>query len=141
MFKIKIATIGKMKEPWLKEAIEEYSQRLKSTVSIEWIYAKNSPQLCEILKKEPSILCLDPLGKAYSSEEFSTFIFQQLIATGARLTFVIGGPEGIPEEITNRAAFLLSFSRLTFTHQMIRLLLLEQLYRAIEIEKGSAYHK
>jgi 23S rRNA (pseudouridine1915-N3)-methyltransferase len=141
MFKIKIVTVGKTKEAWLKEAIDEYSVRLKRALSIEWSFAKNSTQLNELLKKEPSFLCLDPKGKAYSSEEFSTFLFHQLVEQGARLTFVVGGPEGIPKEIVDRAAVLISFSRLTFTHQIIRLILLEQLYRAIEIEKGSAYHK
>ncbi len=141
MFKIKIITTGKTKEAWLKEAIEEYSQRLQATASIEWVLAKNSVQLDEILKKEHSFICLDPMGKAYSSEEFSTFLFHQLIAQGARLTFVIGGPDGLSKATASKAAFLISFSRLTFTHQMIRLLLLEQLYRAVEIEKGSSYHK
>lgn len=141
MFKIKIATIGKTKEAWLKEALEEYSQRLTAAMSIEWIYAKNDAQLIDLLKKETSFLCLDPKGKAYSSEEFSTFLFDQFIKQGARLTFVIGGAEGIPQEIVNRCSFQLSFSRLTFTHQMVRLLLLEQIYRAIEIDKGSGYHK
>jgi 23S rRNA (pseudouridine1915-N3)-methyltransferase len=141
MFKIKIFTIGKTKEAWLKEALLEYSQRLASSLSIEWIYAKDAEQLCALLKKETSFICLDPLGKAYSSEEFSTFLFHQLIAKGARLAFVIGGPSGIPKEIVDRATHLVSFSRLTFTHQLIRLLLLEQIYRACEIEKGSAYHK
>jgi 23S rRNA (pseudouridine1915-N3)-methyltransferase len=141
MFKIKMISVGKTKEAWLKEALDAYSQRLKATASIEWVLLKNVQQLNDTVKKESFFICLDPNGKAYSSEEFSTFLFQQLIAQGARLTFVIGGPDGIPKEIIGKAAFLLSFSQMTFTHQMIRLLLLEQLYRAIEIHKGTAYHK
>lgn len=141
MFKIKVISVGKTKEDWLKEALDAYSQRLKATASIEWVLLKNVQQLNDAVKKEPFFMCLDPNGKAYSSEGFSTFLFQQLIAQGARLTFVIGGPDGIPQEILSKASFLISFSQMTFTHQMIRLLLLEQLYRAIEIHKGTAYHK
>lgn len=141
MFKIKIASIGKTKEAWLKEALDEYSQRLTRAASIEWIFAKNDAQLIDLTNKETDLICLDLQGKAYTSEEFSTFLFQQLIARGARLAFVIGGAEGIPQEILSRASHLLSFSRLTFTHQIVRLLLLEQIYRAIEIHKGTGYHK
>jgi 23S rRNA (pseudouridine1915-N3)-methyltransferase len=141
MIKIKILTIGKTKEAWLKDALAEYTERMSRTASIEWTLAKSTSQLGELLLKEPHYICLDPLGKAYSSEEFSTFLFAELIAHGARVAFVIGGPEGLSKEMIQRSAHLVSFSRLTFTHQCIRLLLLEQLYRAIEIEKGSAYHK
>src|ERR1041385_1076360 len=141
MIKIKILTMGKTKERWLKDALAEYTERMSRMASIEWILAKSTAQLSELLMKEPHFICLDPLGKAYSSEEFSTFLFAKLMEHGPRVTFAIGGPEGLSKDIVQRAAFLVSFSRLTFTHQLMRLLLLEQLYRAIEIEKGSAYHK
>lgn len=133
--------MGKTKESWLKDALEQYTERMSRTASIEWTLAKSAAQFSELVKKEPHYICLDPLGKAYSSEEFSTFLFAELMTHGARVAFVIGGPEGLSKDIVQNAACLLSFSRLTFTHQCIRLLLLEQLYRAIEIEKGSAYHK
>src|SRR5690348_3293580 len=119
MFKIKIISIGKTKEAWLKDALDEYSQRLKAVASIEWMLLKNAQPLNDMLKKEPFYICLDSKGKAYSSEQFSAFLFQQLIEQGARLTFVIGGSEGIAKEILSEASHLISFSQMTFTHQMI----------------------
>ena len=141
MYKIKIATVGKAKESWLQDALEEYAARLKPFAAIEWILAKNSEKLKQFLKEETTYICLDPKGKLYSSEQFSSFLISQLQAQGSRLTFVIGDAEGLPPEIRQGAAALLSLSLMTFTHQMTRLILLEQLYRAIEIDRGTAYHK
>lgn len=141
MHKVKIFTIGKAKEPWLQLALAEYEQRLKPILSVEWILAKNDPQLKQFLEKERNYLCLDPLGKQYTSEEFSSAIISFLEKGGSRLELVIGGAEGIPSEIRERAVHTFSLSRLTFTHQMTRLILLEQLYRAFEIAKGTGYHK
>lgn len=133
MLKIKIISPGKFKEPWLKEALAEYEKRLKGTVSIEWVLKETIP--------EAPYLCLDPNGKTLTSPAFSKFLYQEWEACGSRLTFVIGGPEGLSPSILSGARHALSFSSLTFTHQAIRLLLLEQIYRATQIEKGTAYHK
>ncbi len=141
MYKIKIATVGKTKESWLQEGLEEYAKRLKPFATIEWILTKTSEKLKQFLKEETSYVCLDPKGKLYSSEQFSHFLIDQLQAHGSRITFVIGNAEGLPPEIRQDAATLISFSPITFTHQMTRLILIEQIYRAIEIDRGSAYHK
>lgn len=133
MLKIKIISPGKMKEAWLKEALAEYEKRLTGTVSIEWI-------LKEALPESPYI-CLDPNGKAFTSPNFSKFLYDEWESCGSRLTFVIGGPEGLNQEILSGARHTISFSSLTFTHQVARLILLEQIYRATQIEKGTAYHK
>jgi 23S rRNA (pseudouridine1915-N3)-methyltransferase len=140
MIKIKIFSPNKTKELWLEEALDEYIKRLKSTVEITFVYAKNDEHLLELIKKETSFIALDPKGKAFTSEEFSTYIHQSLIHFGSRLNFVIGGPDGLPEEI-KKDKELISFSKMTFTHQVIRLILVEQIYRAFEIAKGSPYHK
>ncbi len=137
MRKIKIFTVGKTKESWLQEALDEYTKRLKPHLSLEWHLAKNSDQLSTLLEKETHYICLDIKGAAFSSEEFSEW-FQK---TGSRLSFVIGGAEGLSEAIKAKAALKISISPLTFTHQLARLILIEQLYRALEIEKGSSYHK
>ena len=141
MYKIKILTIGKTKEPWLSLALEEYTKRLKPSLSIEWCLAKQDEQLALLCEKEAHYICLDPQGKAFSSEAFSAFLQQKLLEGGSRLSFVIGGAKGLPERIKLRAAALLSLSPLTFTHQLTRLILLEQLYRSLEIARGSSYHK
>jgi len=135
MLKIKIFSPGKTKEEWLSHALTEYEKRLSKELSIEWIPSY------EGLKKERYYLCLDPQGQSYTSLEFSKFLYKAFETGGARLNFVIGGPEGIPEPIRSNAYQLISLSKLTFTHQMVRLILLEQLYRAVQIEKGTEYHK
>lgn len=140
MTKIRVISVGKTKEVWLETALNEYVKRLQPWTSIEWIWAKNDIHLLEILQKEMSCIALDPLGKMYTSEEFSRFIQKKVEEGGARLTFIIGGPEGLPPELKQRYP-LLSLSPLTFTHQLTRLILLEQIYRAYAIEKGIPYHK
>lgn len=140
MIKVRILGVGKTKESWLDEAIEEYLKRLKPTMQIEFVFAKNDAQLLNWLEKEASVIALDPAGKLFTSEEWSAFLLERIEAGGARLTFVIGGPDGIPQTV-RKSAFLLSLSPLTFTHQLARLVLVEQIYRALEIAKGSPYHK
>lgn len=141
MLRIKIYTIGKIKETWLEEGIEEYQKRLKPSVIIEWHLLKTFFQLEQSLSSEASFIALDPNGKSLTSKAFSDWLQKFFIKNGSRLTFVIGGPEGLSKEIKERAQDLISFSPLTFTHQMMRLLFLEQLYRAFEIKKGTPYHK
>lgn len=141
MIKIKIYSVGKTKEEWLQSALALYEERLKSSLSFEWILAKNDEQLKQFLEKEANFICLDPLGKQHSSEEFSLFFRKSIQEAGSRLSFVIGGPEGVAPPLKAKSKALLSFSRLTFTHQIARLILVEQIYRTLEIEKGSSYHK
>lgn len=140
MIKLKILSVGKTKEKWLEEAFNEYVKRLKPVAHIETLWAKDTPQLIEWAQKEPSYICLDPNGRLLTSEEFSSFLSQAWQKGGSRLTLVIGGAEGLPE-ILKKESQLVSLSPLTFTHQLTRLILIEQIYRAIEIQKGSNYHK
>jgi len=140
MHKIKILSVGKTKEKWLEEACGEYIKRLKPIVQFEFLWAKDTPQLIEWVKKEPYFICLDPAGQLMDSLQLSKFIVRSLEKGGSRLTLVIGGAEGLPQEI-KAGATLISLSPLTFTHQITRLILLEQIYRATEIDKGTQYHK
>lgn len=140
MLKLKILSIGKTKEKWLVEGLNEYLKRLQPFVQIENLWAKDDVQLTEWAKKETFFLSLDPSGRTFTSQNFSSFLMQAWEKQGSRLTMIIGGPEGLPSEIKQRGE-LISLSPLTFTHQMTRLILLEQIYRAIEIQKGSSYHK
>ncbi len=140
MYKLKIFSIGKTKESWLKEAIEEYSKRLGTILSIQWILAKDDPQLISLLSEE-TYIALDPNGKMFTSEDFSTWLIKSLEAQSSRLSFVIGCADGLPPSIAQNALAKISLSKLTFTHQLTRLILIEQIYRAFEIDKGSQYHK
>ena len=140
MLKLKIISVGKTKETWLNDAIDEYKKRLSPVLQIEFILAKNDANLIELLKNESQFVCLDSTGDMFTSEQFSKFVQDQFISNGSRLTLVIGGPEGLPNEIKKKSP-LISLSLMTMTHQMVRLILLEQIYRAFEIAKGSKYHK
>jgi 23S rRNA (pseudouridine1915-N3)-methyltransferase len=140
MLKLKVISIGKTKESWLEEGLSEYTKRLKPQMNIEWIWAKDNHQLTEFVNKESLVICLDPAGELYTSEQFASFFDQRWQQGGSRLAIVIGGADGLPSELKNKHP-LISLSRLTFTHQMTRLVLIEQLYRALEIKKGSQYHK
>jgi 23S rRNA (pseudouridine1915-N3)-methyltransferase len=141
MYKLKIFSIGKTKEPWLIEAIEEYTKRLRPILSIEWVLSKDERQLKESLDKESSYIALDSKGESYNSEAFSQWLIVAFQKENSRLNIVIGGATGFSEDILIGARTKISLSKLTFTHQLTRLVLLEQIYRAFEIEKGSQYHK
>lgn len=141
MLKIKVLSIGKVKHSWLSIALDEYTKRLTKAATIKWVLVKNLTELEAAVLKEPAPLSLDPEGTMYTSVELSALIQQEMIAQGSRLTFVIGGDEGLSATIKNHSAHIVSLSKLTFTHQMTRLILLEQLYRSLEIQKGSPYHK
>lgn len=138
MFKVKILTQGKCKETWLSLSLEEYRKRLSLTMTIEWVLVDSALELKEKALKEPSLIALDSQGKLLSSEEWSKSLFT---VWGLRPTFVIGGAEGLHPAILDYAKDKISLSPLTFTHQMVRLILVEQLYRAIQIEQGTKYHK
>lgn len=140
MLKLKILSIGKTKEKWLEEGFQEYVKRLKPHMQIECHWAKDDLQLIEWINQQTNLLFLDPSGHLLTSEKFAQFLTQQWEQEGARLTIVIGGANGLPKEIKKRGG-LISLSPLTFTHQMTRLILIEQIYRAFQINKGTPYHK
>lgn len=147
---VTIRIVGrKASEKWIEQGIKMYETRLKGAIDVETIFHKNDDQLrkgfdADRSKNVPTIL-MDPLGKAHSSEKFSETMFQMLQDGGSRLSYIIGGAEGLPSDLRNPPSgpkpFLMSLSDLTFTHQFARLVLIEQIYRACEIRKGTNYHK
>lgn len=140
MLKLKIISIGKTKEAWLEQAITEYVKRLTPVMQIEFVLAKDNAQLLTLLEKEPLYICCDANGQSFTSEEFSTYIHKKFTEGGSRLSIVIGGAEGLPPALKTHSN-LISLSPLTMTHQIVRLILIEQIYRALEIGKGTNYHK
>lgn len=140
MIKLRILSVGKTKEMWLENALAEYLKRLKPIATIEFLWAKDDKQLIEWVKKEPLVICLDSHGDSMTSEEFAAFLQAKLELGGSRLAWVIGGPEGLPEAL-KRNECIVSLSAMTLTHQLARLILVEQIYRAFEIIKGTKYHK
>lgn len=139
MLKLKLISVGKTKEEWLDAAIDEYVKRLKPVMAIEFLWVKNDEQLVAAVEKESGVVCLDAAGKQMTSEQFAVFVNKSFEGNGSRLTLVIGGAEGLPPKLKEYP--LISLSLMTMTHQIVRLVLMEQLYRAFEILKGSKYHK
>ncbi|MFY7842438.1 MAG: 23S rRNA (pseudouridine(1915)-N(3))-methyltransferase RlmH [Rhabdochlamydiaceae bacterium] len=141
MLKVIIYTLGKVKEEWINEGISEYTKRMKKTLSIDWISCKTEQEMVQLLKKSTHYIALDINGKNFSSETFSSWLMDEFVKNHSRLEFVIGGPNGLSKDVVSKASHLISFSSFTFTNTMIRLFLTEQIYRALEIFKGSGYHK
>lgn len=126
-------------------AIDLYETRLRGVLDLEFNWVRDDAALVAAVQKVPStesIIVLDERGKTCTSVQFADRLFSGLEEGGSRLSFFIGGAEGLPPSLkAEKRERLLSLSSLTFTHQMARLLLVEQIYRATEIRKGSGYHK
>ncbi len=153
--KITILCIGKTNTAYLKEGITIYLDRLKHYARLEYrelpdvnskgltpdqLKQKEGELLFKTLKLEDHVLLLDERGEEFSSRKFASFI-QKKLNTGAKsLVLIIGGAFGFSEEIYARANGKISLSQMTFSHEMIRLLLVEQTYRAFTILKGESYH-
>ena len=158
--KIKIVTVGKLKEKYLRDGIAEYSKRISRFATIEMLELADEKtpdrasdsENAKILDVEGNrilskigdrefVVVLAIEGKNLSSEEFSKQLEQASINGYSTLTFVIGGSLGLSHQVKKRANLFLSFGRLTLPHQLMRLVLVEQIYRAFTIQQGSPYHK
>lgn len=147
---IKILCIGKLKEKYWTGAVAEYSKRLSSYCKLEIAELKENPQddivkegesLLSKINKDDYVITLEIKGKALTSEEFSKKIEDLGIQGKSSIVFVIGGSEGLSQQVMDRSNFAISFSKMTFPHQMIRVFLLEQIYRGFKIMKHEPYHK
>lgn len=155
--KVKIIAVGKLKEKYLKEGIAEYSKRLRNIDIIEvsdekapeklsekeqlLIKEKEGKKILEKIKDQDYVFALAIEGKQRTSEEFAHELNQLAIHGHGQIVFVIGGSLGLSTEVMQRSDAQISFSQMTFPHQLMRLILLEQVYRAKMILQGSPYHK
>ena len=150
---IKIICVGKIKEKYLREAIEEYKKRLSKYTKLEIIEVNDvdNPSIDITLLKEKEliekyidtkdfVITLEIEGNMLSSVEFAKKI-DSIFNTNSTITFIIGGSLGLHHNIKNRSNYKLSFSKLTFPHQLFRVNLLEQIYRTYKINNNEAYHK
>jgi len=137
MLKVKMIAVGQPKEAWLLAALAEYEKRFKGRLSIEWIFAEDDRHLFALCLKEPLLIALDLKGELVNSEAFAA----KWDRLGSRVACAIGGPEGLPREVLEKANWRWCLSPLTFTNQITRLIAVEQIYRALEIGRGSPYHK
>lgn len=128
-------------EDWINDGCVEYEKRLTNSLTVNTIFVKTNADLVSwAANAKGVVIALDESGKEHSSVDFSSFLYKSFEKGGARVSFLIGGFAGLPSEIRSKYP-LVSLSRMTWTHQMARLLLTEQLYRAAEIRKGTSYHK
>jgi 23S rRNA (pseudouridine1915-N3)-methyltransferase len=154
--KIQFWTVGKNHEPYIKAGVEEFTKRISKYYPVEWIIIplpKNSGMLSEAdlkrkegeiilgwLQKEDYLVALDERGKQLSSEGVANFMMKRSNESIKNLVFLIGGAYGIDEAVMQRANFTWSLSQLVFPHQLVRLILAEQVYRACTINRNEKYH-
>ncbi|AME09083.1 23S rRNA (pseudouridine(1915)-N(3))-methyltransferase RlmH [Gemella sp. oral taxon 928] len=157
--KVTLLCVGKVKEKFYREAIKEYEKRLSAYVKLttveipdEKVKVENSSEIAVAMEKEGNnilskikdtqyVITLEILGESISSEKFSEKINNLMITGKSDVVLVIGGSYGLSDSVKKRSNYALSFSKMTFPHQMMRVILLEQVYRAYRIIMGASYHK
>ena len=158
--KITVVTVGKIKEVYLKDAISEYAKRLSKYCKLDIIEvadektpehaselmednirSKEAQRILKHIKEDAFVITLEICGKQISSEELADKIETLGIQGTSHIIFVIGGSIGLGKEVLQRSNYALSFSKMTFPHQLMRVILLEQLYRSYRIINGEPYHK
>ncbi len=156
--KISIVAVGKLKEKYLKQGIQEYMKRLGAYANMEIIEVpdekapenmseaeqeevkrKEGERILSKISQDAYVISLEIMGQMPTSEKFAEKIEQLMIHGKSKIVFVIGGSLGLSKEVSDRSDYALSFSKMTFPHQLMRLVLLEQVYRGFRIMKGEAY--
>jgi 23S rRNA (pseudouridine1915-N3)-methyltransferase len=154
--KIQLISIGKNHEPYVKEGVEDFTRRLSKYFPVEWLIIapiknaaafsekdlkkKEAEIILQKINKEDYLVVLDEKAKQFSSELLAKFIQSRANESTKNLVFMIGGAFGIDDQVLNRADHKWSLSQLTFPHQLVRLILAEQLYRACSILRNEKYH-
>ena len=154
--KLQFWSIGKNNEPYIKTGVEDYTRRISKYYPVEWniipvpknagmlsemdLKKKEGVMILEWLEKDDYLVALDQKGKQLGSEQLAQFIQQRANESIRKLVFLIGGAYGIDEAVLKRANYKWSLSPLTFPHQLVRLILAEQVYRACSILRNEKYH-
>ncbi len=148
MLKITVCAVGTIKEKYMREGIEDYVKRLSTKCKVTFTEVKECRTVAEegeLLRKAipqgAYVIALDLKGRMLGSEELAEFIDSKMTEGVSSIAFVIGGSDGLNRKIPESADFSLCLSKMTFTHQMTRLILLEQIYRSMKILSGEKYHK
>ncbi|MFA7378355.1 MAG: 23S rRNA (pseudouridine(1915)-N(3))-methyltransferase RlmH [Bacilli bacterium] len=158
--KIKIIAVGSIKEEYWRVALEEYKNRLSLYTKIEIIEVKDEPappqmskalqekvklkegtKILRKIKDKDLVVAVDLNGPQRDSETFAKFVDSLFVRGNSEIIFVIGGSLGLSPEVQKRANEVVTLSKLTFTHQMTRVIILEQIYRAFKINRNETYHK
>lgn len=160
--RIRLVTVGKIREKYLQEGVQEYLKRLRPYARVEVVTVPDEPipdgaspaQEAQVMQREGErilraldqggqehVVVLDGRGRNFSSEELAAFLAERALHGDSNLAFVIGGSLGLDPAVLARADTTLSLGRMTFLHQMVPLILLEQVYRGFKINRGEKYHK
>ena len=146
---IVILSVGKKHEAMYEEALLEFTSRIQHYSSMEWKFIapsqtsdpeKEAESILAALRPEDVLVALDERGKVLDTVKFSNFVEQQQVASVKKLVFVIGGAYGLSKKVLERSTLTFSLSALTFPHQLVRLILAEQIYRAFTVIRGEKYH-
>lgn len=145
--KINLVTIGKLKEKFLVEGVEEYLRRIKNFAKVDVreisecrTVDEEGKKLLAQVPRDSFLIVLDVAGVELTSEQLAEKISALTLRGVSEITFLIGGAFGLSDEVRKAANFRLSLSKMTFTHQMARLIIVEQIYRAFKINRGEPYH-
>lgn len=154
--KLVLLMTGKTTQPWIKEGVEEYHKRIAKYARFEiipvtdiknpgnrpsdWVREKEAEKILPAIRTDDFTVLLDEHGKTCSTAELAAWLEKSMLLPKKRIVFVIGGPWGFHESVRARADYILSLSRLTFSHQVVRLLFAEQLYRVLTVIAGDPYH-
>lgn len=160
IMEIKIIVVGKLKEKYLKNGISEYLKRMKSYANLKIIEVKDEAagqtlseaeieqikeiegkRILEKLPKRARVIALDLKGKQLTSERFSEEINETMTYGTSQIVFIIGGSHGLSQEVLQKTDLKISFGKMTYPHQLMRLILVEQIYRAFKIMRNEPYHK
>ena len=140
MLNVKIICVGTLREQFLRDAVKEYEKRLQAYCKLATVELKDDKALFHALEGKSYKIALCVEGKQISSEELATLIEKGTVSGQGNIALVIGGADGLPEDVKALCDYRLSFSKMTFPHQLMRVILLEQLYRALNISSGGHYH-
>ncbi len=145
--KLLILSVGKSKDDLTDDIVKHFETRLLRYLPVEWLYVdhqgtkeKEGEKILSLLKKEDYVVLLDERGRMMKSDEFAELIENRMIDSARRMVFVIGGAYGVSDAIHMRANYTWKLSSLVFPHMLVRIILVEQLYRAMTILRGEKYH-
>ena len=139
--KLTLLAVGKLREPWVREGCDEYQKRVRARLPVEVVELKSAAEIARRLPPRAEVWALDERGRELSSSELAEELRRRMGAGSAGLALLIGGADGLPGEVLEGARFRWSLGRLTLPHRLARLVVLEQLYRALSIVRGEPYHR
>ena len=139
--KLALVAVGKLKEAWVQEGCAEYAKRVRGKLPLDLVEVKDDAELVRKIPPRYKLWALDERGRELASEELAASLNKAMNGGEQGIALVIGGADGLPKELVARADFVWSLGRATLPHRLARLIVLEQLYRALSILRGEPYHR